>query len=204
MVGKICEKGRSRAGSERERELWTVRVMSWESKKMWQEHRQGRKEKRWNESVHRSNARSSTTVVLGFFSAWSSSKLRSSTFGFFSNSTSTVAARARRQHTAAAMQSRQEPFKNYITLCVRYFLRPSLPSHLFTMFNCPRQKIISRSCNPLRTNWTMAWHTVLTYNFTTMSVVYYTYINVNIYWQHIKAKFHYAGLFRAGSKPVRS
>jgi len=32
------------------------------------------------------------------------------------------------------------------------------------------------------TEW---WHTVLTHKFTTISVVYYTYINVNIYWQHI-------------------
>jgi len=31
MVGKICEKGRSWAGSERERKLWMVRVVSWES-----------------------------------------------------------------------------------------------------------------------------------------------------------------------------
>jgi len=28
VVGKICEKGRSWAGSERERELWMVRVVS--------------------------------------------------------------------------------------------------------------------------------------------------------------------------------
>ena len=28
MVGKICERGRSRANSERERELWMVRVVS--------------------------------------------------------------------------------------------------------------------------------------------------------------------------------
>jgi len=28
MVGKICERGRSSAGSERERELWMVRVAS--------------------------------------------------------------------------------------------------------------------------------------------------------------------------------
>jgi len=34
MVGKICEKGRSWAASERERELWLVRVVSWESKKI--------------------------------------------------------------------------------------------------------------------------------------------------------------------------
>jgi len=40
MVGKICEKGRSWAGSERERELWMVRVVRWESKKMWQQHEQ--------------------------------------------------------------------------------------------------------------------------------------------------------------------
>jgi len=40
MVGKIWGKGGSWAGSERERDLWTVRVVSWESKKMWQEHEQ--------------------------------------------------------------------------------------------------------------------------------------------------------------------
>jgi len=28
MVGKICERGRSLGGSERERELWMVRVVS--------------------------------------------------------------------------------------------------------------------------------------------------------------------------------
>jgi len=37
MVGRICEKGRSWAGSERERELWMERVGSWQSEKMWQE-----------------------------------------------------------------------------------------------------------------------------------------------------------------------
>jgi len=30
MVGKICERGRSWAGRERERELWMVRVVSWQ------------------------------------------------------------------------------------------------------------------------------------------------------------------------------
>ena len=50
MVGKICEKGRTWAGSERERDLWMVRVVSWESKKMWQEHEQGSQRQRdWNE-----------------------------------------------------------------------------------------------------------------------------------------------------------
>jgi len=50
MVGKICEKGRSWAGSERERQLWMVTVESWESKKMWQEHEQGSQRQRdWNE-----------------------------------------------------------------------------------------------------------------------------------------------------------
>jgi len=29
--GKICGRGRSWAGSERERELWMVRVVSWQS-----------------------------------------------------------------------------------------------------------------------------------------------------------------------------
>jgi len=33
--GKICGRGRSWAGSERERELWMVRVVSWKSTKMW-------------------------------------------------------------------------------------------------------------------------------------------------------------------------
>jgi len=31
MVGKICGRGRSWAGSEREMELWMVRVVSWQS-----------------------------------------------------------------------------------------------------------------------------------------------------------------------------
>jgi len=31
VVGKICERGRSWAGSERERELWMGRVVSWQS-----------------------------------------------------------------------------------------------------------------------------------------------------------------------------
>ena len=44
LAGKICERGRSWAGSERERELWMVRVVSWESKKMWQEHEQASQE----------------------------------------------------------------------------------------------------------------------------------------------------------------
>ena len=35
MVGKICEKGRSWAGGERERELWKERVGSWQSEKLW-------------------------------------------------------------------------------------------------------------------------------------------------------------------------
>jgi len=35
MVEKICERGRSWAGSERERELWMVRVLSWQRQKMW-------------------------------------------------------------------------------------------------------------------------------------------------------------------------
>jgi len=35
MLGKICEKGRSWAGSERERELWMVRVVSCQSEKKW-------------------------------------------------------------------------------------------------------------------------------------------------------------------------
>jgi len=41
-VGKIWGKGRSWAGSERERDLWMVRVVSWESKNMWQEHEQAK------------------------------------------------------------------------------------------------------------------------------------------------------------------
>ena len=48
--GKDLWKGRSWGGSERERELWMVRVVSWESKKMWQEHQQGSQRQRvWNE-----------------------------------------------------------------------------------------------------------------------------------------------------------
>ena len=35
MVGKICERGRSWGGSERKRELWMVRVVSWHSEEMW-------------------------------------------------------------------------------------------------------------------------------------------------------------------------
>jgi len=35
MVGKICERGRSSGESERERDLWMVRVVSWQSEKMW-------------------------------------------------------------------------------------------------------------------------------------------------------------------------
>jgi len=35
MVGKICERGRSSGGSEREREIWMVRMVSWQSEKMW-------------------------------------------------------------------------------------------------------------------------------------------------------------------------
>ena len=35
MVGRICNRGRFWAGSERERELWVVRVESWQSDKMW-------------------------------------------------------------------------------------------------------------------------------------------------------------------------
>jgi len=31
MVGKVCERARSSAGSERGRELWMVRVVSWQS-----------------------------------------------------------------------------------------------------------------------------------------------------------------------------
>ena len=50
MVGKICEKGRAWAASERESELWMVSVVSWESKKMWQEHQQGSQRQRdWND-----------------------------------------------------------------------------------------------------------------------------------------------------------
>jgi len=50
MVGKIWGKGRSWAWSERQRDLWTVRVMSWESKKMWQEHEQAsQRQMDWNE-----------------------------------------------------------------------------------------------------------------------------------------------------------
>jgi len=40
MVGKICERGRSWAGSERESELWMVRVVSRQSEKMRLEHKQ--------------------------------------------------------------------------------------------------------------------------------------------------------------------
>jgi len=36
MMGKVYERGRSWAGSKRERELWIVRVASWHSEKMWQ------------------------------------------------------------------------------------------------------------------------------------------------------------------------
>jgi len=50
MVGKIRERGRSWGGSERERELWMVRVVSWQSEKMWQEHEQAEQRQRgWNE-----------------------------------------------------------------------------------------------------------------------------------------------------------
>jgi len=33
-VGKICDKGRFWSGNERQRELWLVRVVSWQSEKM--------------------------------------------------------------------------------------------------------------------------------------------------------------------------
>jgi len=46
MVGKICERGRSWAGSEREKELWMVRVVSWQGI----EHEQASQRQRdWNE-----------------------------------------------------------------------------------------------------------------------------------------------------------
>jgi len=35
MVGKICERGKSWGGSERKRELWMLRVVSWQSQEMW-------------------------------------------------------------------------------------------------------------------------------------------------------------------------
>jgi len=46
MVGKACERGRCWAGSERERELWMVRVVSWQTN----EHEQSSQRQRdWNE-----------------------------------------------------------------------------------------------------------------------------------------------------------
>jgi len=48
MVGKICERGRSWAGSERERELRMVRAVSWQAI----EHEQASQRQRdWNEVV---------------------------------------------------------------------------------------------------------------------------------------------------------
>ena len=46
LVGKICERRRSWAGSEKERELWMVRVVSWQAI----EHEQASQtETDWNE-----------------------------------------------------------------------------------------------------------------------------------------------------------
>jgi len=65
--GKDLWKGRSWAGSERERELWTVRVVSWESKKMWHEHGQASQRQRdWNEVEVTNQLQNYYNFRLGF------------------------------------------------------------------------------------------------------------------------------------------
>ena len=50
MVGKICEKVGLEPGVKERGNLWMMRVVSWESKKMWQDHEQAsQKQRDWNE-----------------------------------------------------------------------------------------------------------------------------------------------------------